>query len=236
MIGAEERTGCANVHLRSVVVAEAGVATTLLLGEHVHGAQELLVALGGARMRDDHAARNVLALDTSQQEARVVAGLALVAGFLEHLNIRDLAPDGGFVLAHNLDLRVLLEHAALDAARGDGAAAGNGEDVLDGHEEGLVEVALRRRDPGVDGGEQLVNLLDANVGLAALDRAEGGAENDGGLIALEAVRGEQLAHLHLDEFQHLLVLQRVDLVDKDDQLLHADLAGEEQMLAGLRPV
>src|SRR5690606_41325035 len=48
--------------------------------------------------------------------------------------------------ADDLDLLVHLHDAALDAAGDHGAAAGDGEDVLDGHEERLVGVALRLRD------------------------------------------------------------------------------------------
>jgi hypothetical protein len=231
-----ERAGlisCANEHLGPVVLAEARVAAALLLAEHVHGDEELAVRFYFSGDRDDHAAAHVFALDAAEEQTGVVACARLVAGFLESLNVGDFALDAGGALADELDFAVLLEDAALDTTRDDGAAAGDGEDVLDGHEEGLLGVTRGGRYPAVDLLEQLVDLLLADFRLAALERAQRGAHDNGRLVALEAVAGEQLAHLHLDELQHFLVLDGVDLVDEDDDLLDADLAGEQQVLAGL---
>src|SRR5690606_40444841 len=47
---------------------------------------------------------------------------------------------------HDLDLRVDRERAALGATGHDRATAGDGEDVLDGHQERLVLVTHRVRD------------------------------------------------------------------------------------------
>lgn len=195
----------AQVDLRPVVVAEARVPPPLVLAQHVHATQELLVALARAGSHDHHAALHVLALDAAEQQAAVITRLRRVTRLFEHFNVGDFGLEGDLVLADELDFRVFLEGATLDAARGDGAAAGDGEDVLDGHEEGLVDVALGGGDPFVDGGEELVDLLDADVRLLAFDGAEGRAEDDGGFVALEAVGGEQFAHFHLDELEHLFV-------------------------------
>ncbi len=45
--------------------------------------------------------------------------------------------------------------------------------------------------------------------------------------------GQQLAKLELDQLQQFLVVDQVDLVEEDDQGRHADLAGQEDVLAGL---
>jgi hypothetical protein len=47
--------------------------------------------------------------------------------------------------------------------------------------------------------------------------------DDGRVVAVVAVLGESLAHLHLDELQHLRVVDNVRLVDKHDQVVNADL-------------
>ena len=52
--------------------------------------------------------------------------------------------------ADDLDLVADLDDAALDTTGRDGAAAGDGEDVLDGHQERLLDVADRVREVGVD--------------------------------------------------------------------------------------
>ena len=44
----------------------------------------------------------------------------------------------------------------------------------------------------------------------------------------------QLANLELDQLEQLRIVDHVDLVHVDDQRRHADLAGEQNVLAGLR--
>lgn len=226
--------GGADEHLRLVVVGEAGVAATLLLGQDVHGGEELLVGLGGAGLDNDHTTEDIVTLDTTEKETGVVTSAGLLAGLLEGLNVGDLSLDGVLVLADKLDLRIPLQDTTLDTARGDGTTARNGEDILDGHQEGLGNVTLGGGNPGVDVAEKLVNLLNTNVGLAALNGAKSGTHDDRGVVTLEAVGREKLTHLHLDELQHLLVLDSIDLVDEDDDALNTDLAGKEQVLPGLR--
>ena len=53
-----------------------------------------------------------------------------------------------------------LDDAALDAAGNDGAAAGDGEHVLDGHQERLVSSTVRSLDPSVN---SVHELLDAGI-------------------------------------------------------------------------
>jgi hypothetical protein len=225
--------GGSDEHLWPVVVAEASVATAFLLAQDVHGDEELPVCLDLAGDGDDHAATDVLALDTTEEKTGVVTGARLVTGLLEGLDVGDLAPDARGAFADKLDFAVLLQDTTLHTARNDGTTSGNGEDVLDGHKEGLLGVTGWGGDPGVDSLEQLIDLLLANLWLTALERAERRSHDDGCLVALEAVAAEQFAHLHLDELQHLLVLDGIDLVHEDDNLLYTDLTGEEQVLTGL---
>ena len=83
--------------------------------------------------------------------------------------------------------------------------------------------------------EELVNLGLTKLGLTALEGAESGTEDDGSLLALESVAAQELAHFQLNELQHLLVLDSIDLVDEDDDLLDTDLTSEQQVLTGLGP-
>ena len=108
----------------------------------------------------DLAALDLVALDAPQEAADVVAGVALVEELLEHLDAGhdDLA---GRLDADDLDLVADLDDAALDAAGRDRAPALDAEDVLDRHEERLVDRPLRGRDVGVD---RVHQLLDRRVG------------------------------------------------------------------------
>ena len=133
--------------------------------------------------------------------------------------------------AHDLDRVAGVDDALLDAARGHGAATRDREDVLDRHQERLVEVALGLRDVGV----QLLGELDdlGLVLLVALQRLERRADDERDVVAREVVLVEQVADLDLDELQELLVVDHVGLVEEHDDVGHADLAGEQDVLARL---
>ncbi len=73
-----------------------------------------------------------------------------------------------------------------------------------------------------------------SVAGRALERLQGRAVDDGDVVAVELVLGEQLADFHLDELQQLRVVHHVDLVQVDDDVRHAHLTGEQDVLAGLR--
>ena len=221
------------VELRSVVLLEASVSATFLLGENVEGGEELSVRLDGAGGADDHTTADIFTADTSDEKTGVVTSLGLLARLLEGLDISDLGLDDVLTLANKLDLLVALQGTTLDTAGDDGTTTGNGEDILNGHEERLVKVTLRGRDPLVDSGEKLVDLLLTDLRLLVLEGHEGRAHNDGGLVTLESVGGKKLTHLHLDELEHFRVINGIDLVDEDDNLLDTDLSGKQQMLSGL---
>src|SRR5205807_8200771 len=121
----------------------------LLFGQDVYLGLELGVRLHRAGLGDDLAALDVLALDPSEEEADVVAGLALVQELAEHLDPGD---DDllGVADPEDLDLFADLDDPPLDPAGGDGPAALDPEDVLDRHEERLVLRPDGRRDVRVD--------------------------------------------------------------------------------------
>src|SRR3954452_2848012 len=226
--------GRAQVELGPVAVVERGVPAALLLGQDIHAGDELGVRLDRAGLGHDLAALDLLALDAAQQAADVVARTALVEQLLEHLDAGhdDLAR---VLDADDLDLLADLDDAALDATGGDRAAALDPEDVLDGHQEGLVDGALGRRDVGVD---RVHELLDGRIGgivrvVRRLERLQGRAADDGHVVAREVVLAEQLAHLELDQLEQLGVIDHVDLVQEDDDVGHLDLARQEDVLARL---
>src|SRR6202008_999358 len=119
---------------------------------------ELGVRRDRAGLAEHLSALDLLALGATQQAADVVAGLALVEDLAEHLDAGD---DRGVDLLldpDDLDLVAGLDDALLDAAGGDGAATGDREDVLDRHQEGLVERTLGLRDVAVERRGELEDL------------------------------------------------------------------------------
>src|SRR5215212_1067276 len=228
-VGHAGDVGGAEVELRAVAVEERRVTAALLLLQAVDLRLELGVRRDRARLAEHLAALDLLALGASQEAADVVARATLVEDLAEHLDAGDDRLVGLLLDADDLDGVAGVDDALLDAAGRDGAAARDREDVLDRHEEGLVERALGLRDVGVERGRELEDLLDHRV--VALEGLERGALDDGDVVARELVLVEQVADLDLDELQQLVVVDHVDLVEEHDDVGHAHLAGEQDVLA-----
>ena len=113
--------------------------------------------------------------------------------------------------------------ALLDTASDNGAAPGDAEHVLNGHKERLVEVALGLGYERVAGLHELHDGVLAKHLVGALDGGERGAADDGDVVSGEVVEVEELADLHLDELQELLVVDHVALVEEHDEVGDADL-------------
>jgi hypothetical protein len=77
-------------------------------------------------------------------------------------------------------------------------------------------------------------VSSAQLALVAFQRQLGRALDDRGVVAGELVLGEQLADFHLDELEQLGVVDHVGLVHEHDDVRHADLAGQQDVLARLR--
>ena len=212
------------------------MTAAFVLGQNVDLANELGVRMDGAGLGQDLASFDGLLVDAAEQSADVVASLSVVHELVEHFDVGD---DGGLLLvreANDLDGLVLLDDAALDTTSSDSAAAGDGEDVLNRHQEGLVSLAVRGRDPGVN---RLHELFDASilgslrVGGLGSQSVQSRAADDGGVVAREAVEGQRLADFHLDELEQLFVVDLVALVQEDEDGRNVNLTGQKQMLLGL---
>ena len=232
-LGELDRTGNVGgteVELRTITIEERGVTAALLLGQNVDLAGELGVRGNRTGLAENLAALDVLALDAAEQQTDVVASLAEVHGLTEHL---DTGNDGvlGILDADDLDGLVELELTALDTAGSNGTTAGDGHNVLNGHQEREVVVTSRRRDVLVDSLHELADSVHP-LGVA-LESAQSGTTDDGDVVAGEIVLGEELTGLHLDEVDELVIVDHVALVQEDDDVGNADLTGEQDVLAGL---
>src|SRR5215218_6547017 len=224
----------AEVELRAVALEEGRVAPALFLREHVDLGRELRVRLDAAGLREHHPALDVRLVYTTQEQTDVVAGPTFVEQLAEHLD----AGDDGLLVGVEADERDLLLHLhdpTLDTTRGDGTAPGDREHVLDRHQERLVDLTLRLRDVRIERVHQLADLLPVlRVRILRLQRAERRALDDRRVVAGEVVRAQELTHLELDEVEQLGVVDHVDLVHEHDDVGHVHLAGQEDVLTGLR--
>ena len=187
----------------------------------------------GTRLGQHLAALDVFTLGAAQQDAHVVARLALVQQLAEHFHA---GADGLLrgLDAHDLDFVAHLDDAALDPARHHGAATGDGEHVFHRHQEGAIDRTLGRGDVAVQRVSELHDGLLAELALVAFHGQLGAALDDGGVVTGELVLGEQLAHFHFHELQQLGIVDHVALVHEDDDVGHAHLARQQDVLARLR--
>ena len=95
--------------------------------------------------------------------------------------------------------------------------------------------SVSRSGCGIDSSTASISsmTLSPHSGVA-LERLERRDADDRSVVARELVLGQQLADLELDELQDLLVVDHVGLVQRDDDVGHADLAGQQHVLLGLR--
>jgi hypothetical protein len=85
--------------------------------------------------------------------------------------------------ADDLDLVAHVDHATLDAAGHNRAAARDREHVLDRHQERLVHRTLRRRDPLVDRRHQRADRVLADLRVTPLHRRKRRALDDRDVVA-----------------------------------------------------
>ena len=223
------RTG----QLRAVPRADRATATTVRRGQQVQRGTELAV-LRDAAGRDDHlAAAQLMAPHAAQQQRRVVArlgALAIVLPKVSTLVTTDVerrapspttstgVPDPGL--------------AALDRPGGDGTPAGDRQNAFS---TGIRNGASTNRSGTGTYPSTASRRSDHRTHPALLPGQcrQPGDPHDRHLVAGVPVRGQQLAHLQFDQLGDLLV-GRVGLVERDDDVRHAYLPGEHDMLPRLR--
>src|SRR6185369_15500529 len=115
-----------------------------------------------------------------------------------------------------------------------GAASFNRADVLDRHEEWLVECALWHRDIGV---ESIHEILDLHCPLVLVvlcfESLESRTADNWRIRAVIAVLGEKVSNFTLDEVDEILVLYCVAFIEENNDFWHSDLLCEEDVLSGL---
>src|SRR4030095_10257783 len=224
----------AEIELRAVVREERRVAAALFLRENVHLGLERIVRFDGAGLGQDLAALDVFLLNTAKQNADVVASARLIEELAEHFDVRDRRLLGR-LKADDLDFLHLLEDAALDTTGGDGATTFNVEHVFDRHQERLIDGTLRQRNVAVDCVHEVEDALRIRmIRIGGFERLGGRTLDDRGLVTREFVLRQEVANFHLDEVEEFRIVHHVALVEEHDDRRDTDLAGEKDVLAGLR--
>lgn len=220
--------------LRPVARKEGLGATTLIALQHVDLTLEVTAHLHGAGLGKAHTTTDLLLGDTSEQHTDVVTSLRGIHLLVEGLNTSN---SGRNMLSSNtnqMNILIQLEGTLLNSTRADGTSTGDVDRLINGHEELLVDESLRQLEGVIHRIDQILHGLLAELGVSAVEGAKCGTLNKHGIVTIVVILGEQLTHLHLDQFVHILVINHIALVQEDDDVLDADLSAEKNMLTSLR--
>ena len=181
----------------------------------------------GTGFRDNHTTTDLVLVDTAEQQTHVIASFTFVQNLAEHFHTGNDRLQLLSTHTDDIDGVAGVDDTGLDTTSGNGTTAGDGEHVLDGHEEVFIDVTRRQRNPSVNGIHQFHDLLNP-LGFF-VQAAEGRAADDGGVVAVEAVEREKVADFHFDEVEKLGVVNKVNLVHEDHHSRNADLLGEQDV-------
>ena len=109
---------------------------------------------------------------------------------------------------------------------------GDREDVFDRHQERLVDIARRQRHVLVDRIHQRINLLFPL--LFAVQRTQCGQPYYRQIVARELIGLQQFAYFELHQVKQLGIIHRIALVQRNHDVRHTYLTGEQHVLTRLR--
>lgn len=84
--------------------------------------------------------------------------------------------------------------------------------TLNRKQEGLVQISDGSIQPLVTSGHEGLDLGLSDLGVPSLEGGESGSHHDGSVLSVVTVLGEEISHLHVDELEHLVV---VDLQERE---------------------
>ena len=77
---------CSEVELRTIIVEERCMTSTLILGQYVYLSCKLGMALNGTGFAENLSSFDFLSLDTTKQSTDVITSLSLIQKLTEHLD------------------------------------------------------------------------------------------------------------------------------------------------------
>ena len=208
------------------------MTATFVLREDVDLGLEFGVRCDRARLAADLATLNFFTLGSTKKYPDVLACLTFVEQFAEHLDTGDGGLEGNsWSDTNDFDFFVDLDDSTFNTTGNNCSTAGDGEDVFDWHQEGLVNLTLWCWNVGVNSVHEIHDRLSPL--LVTLKCWESSNAHYGDVIAGEFVLAEQFTNFHFNELNEFLIVDHVALVERNDNGGHAYLASKENVLLGL---
>lgn len=216
--------------LWTVTVEEWSVTTTFILGQDVKLSLSSGVRSDGTWLCQNLTTLNSVLVNTTKQKANIVTSHALLELLAEHFH----TSNGcllGVLHTDDLDFFTNLDHTTLDTASCNGTTTGDGEDVFNRHEERLVNFASWLSDVIVDRIHELTNSL--NTFWLTFKRSSCGTANDCDVVAWVLVLGKKITNFHLNKLKELFVVEKVNLVQPNNDGWNTHLTSQQDVLASL---
>ena len=217
--------------LRTIVIVERSVTTTFFFLQHIDLSLELGVRSDGLGLGNNLTTLHFLLVNTTEEQTYIITGLTLREELAEHFHTGNNRLTGFVTEANQLHGIVHVDGTGLDTASNHSTTTGDGEDVLDRHQEVLVNQTLGQRDVLIHSVHELHNLVFPN--LLTVQSTKSGATDDRAVL-IELVESEEVTDLHFYEVEHLFIFHKVYLVHEDEDLRYVNLTGEQDVLTGLR--
>ena len=189
--------------------------------------------MNGTRFSEDLAAFDFFTVDAAEKSADVVACFSTVEDLTEHFNARNNRIFRFVSEADDFNCVANFEFATFNTACSNSAAACDGEDVFDRHEERLVRRALRSRDVFVNSIHQFEDGRFADFAFVAFEGFESRANYDRNFVAGEIVGAEEITNFHFNEFDEFRIVNLVSFVEVYDDSRYTNLAGQEDVFTSL---
>src|SRR5579863_3310521 len=200
------------IKLRTVSLEEWRMPPAFFFRQNINFRLELRMRSNRSRLRQHHAALDIVLANAAQEQPGVVSRQAFVQLLLEHFD----AGHHRFTRvaeAHNFHFLAHLHLAALDSSRHHRAPARNRKNIFNRHQKRLVQLTRRLRHTLVHRLHQRVHLL---LPLRfAVQRAQSRQPHHRHVIARQLVSLQQLAHFELNQIQQLGIVNRVAFVQRD---------------------
>jgi hypothetical protein len=216
--------------LRTIVIVERSVTTAFFFLQNIDLSLELGVRSDGLGLGNNFAALYVLLVNTTEEKTYVVTSLALREELAEHLNACYNSVARFIAEADEFHRVIDVDGTGLDTTGNNSTTASDGEDVLDRHEEVLVNKTLGQRNVLVNCVHEVHDYIFPM--LVTVQSTKCGTTDDRAVL-IELVESEEVANLHFYEVEHFLIVNKVNLVHENEDLRDVNLTGEKDVLASL---
>ena len=216
--------------LRTVMVVERGMTATFFFLQNIDLSNEVGVRSDGLGSSHNFTSLNLFLVNATEEETYVIASLTLREELAEHLDTGNNGSTRFVTETNEFDGVIDVDGTSLDTTGNNGTTASDGEDVLDRHEEGLVNETYREGNVLVNSVHELHNFLFPL--RLTVEGAECGPADDRAVL-VEVVECEEVTDFHLNEVEHFLIVNKVNLVHENEDLRNVNLTGEKDVLTGL---